>query len=152
VRKKFLVIIDDSKELKNAIYFAAKRTLNTKGTLTMLYVVNPATNAEWARVSNLIEQEATSDAKKIIRKWSLEIEQKFKIKPEIIIRLGNVVDEIIKLIKNDKEIRFLVLASSLDNDNPGPIIKSISKRTNHLSVPLVIVPASLTEEDIESII
>jgi len=151
VRKKFLVIIDNSKELKNAIYFAAKRALNTKGTLTMLYVVNPATNAEWARVSNLIEQEATSDAKKITRNWSLEVVEKFKIKPEIIIRLGNVVDEIIKLIENDKGIRFLVLASSLDNDNPGPIIKSILKRTNNLSVPIVIVPASLTVEDIETI-
>jgi len=46
----------------------------------------------------------------------------------------------------------LVLASSLDNDNPGPIIKSILKRTNHLSVPLIIVPASLKEKDIDSIV
>ena len=59
-----MVVIDDSKELKNAIHFAAQRAKNTNGALSMLYVVNHAINAQWSKVEHLIEQEETSEAKK----------------------------------------------------------------------------------------
>ena len=70
MKKKFLVVIDDSKELKNAIHFAAQRAKNTNGTLSMLYVVDHAINAQWSKVEHLIEQEETSEAKKICRNWA----------------------------------------------------------------------------------
>ena len=50
----------------NAIYFAANRALHTEGKLSLLYVVDPAINAQWAKIENLIEQEATSEAKKYV--------------------------------------------------------------------------------------
>jgi len=42
MRKNYLVIIDESDELKNAIYFAAKRSVVNNANLIMLYVVRPA--------------------------------------------------------------------------------------------------------------
>jgi len=66
MKKKFLIIIDESKELEKAIYFAAKRAIHTDGKLSLLYIVDPAVNAQWSRIENLIEQEATSEAKKIM--------------------------------------------------------------------------------------
>ena len=79
------------------------------------------------------------------------VEEKFKIKPQIIIKMGDKVDEIIKFLKEDKSIRFLVLASSTDSD-PGPIIKSLSKKMNDLSVPLVIIPGLISEKEIDNLI
>jgi hypothetical protein len=118
----------------------------------MLYVVRPAVNTEWASVSNLIEQEETSEGKKISRLWSAVVEEKFKIKPKIIIKMGDKVDEIIKFLKEDKTIRSLILASSIDNDNPGPIIKSLSKKMNDLPVPLVIIPGLISEKELDNLI
>jgi hypothetical protein len=89
MRKNYLVIIDESDELKNAIYFAAKRSVVNNANLIMLYVVRPAVNTEWASVGNLIEQEETSEGKKISRLWSTVVEEKFKIKPQIIIKMGD---------------------------------------------------------------
>ena len=63
MKKKFLIVIDESKELEKAIYFAAKRAIHTDGKLSLLYIVDPAVNAQWSRIENLIEQEATSEAK-----------------------------------------------------------------------------------------
>jgi transposase-like protein len=118
----------------------------------MLYVVRPAVNTEWASVGNLIEQEETSEGKKISRLWSAVVEEKFKIKPKIIIKMGDKVDEIIKFLKEDKTIRSLVLASSIENDNPGPIIKSLSKKMNDLPVPLVIIPGLISEKELDNLI
>tara|TARA_B100000963_G_scaffold355929_1_gene375124 strand:+ start:186 stop:647 length:462 start_codon:yes stop_codon:yes gene_type:complete len=153
MKKKFLVVIDDSKELKNAIHFAAQRAKNTNGALSMLYVVNHAINAQWSKVEHLIEQEETSEAKKICRDWAQLIKNKFNIDTEIIIKLGNRKDEILKLLKEDKNIRFLVLATSGDGENPGPIIKSLlSSKMRDLSIPIVLVPGSMNEKDINLIV
>ena len=153
MKKKFLVVIDDSKELKNAIHFAAQRAKNTDGTLSMLYVVDHAINAQWSKVEHLIEQEETSEDKKICRNWVQIIKDKFNIDTEIIIKLGKKKDEIIKILKEDKDIRFLVLATSDDGENPGPVIKSLlSSKMRDLSIPIVLVPGSMDENDINLIV
>tara|TARA_B100000609_G_C17157463_1_gene404263 strand:+ start:413 stop:874 length:462 start_codon:yes stop_codon:yes gene_type:complete len=153
MKKKFLVVIDNSKELENAIQFAAQRAKNTNGTLAMLYVVDRAINAQWSKVEHLIEQEETSEAKKICRNWAQLIKEKFDIETEIILKLGNKKDEILKLLKEDKNIRFLVLATSGDGENPGPVIKSLlSSKMRDLSIPIVLVPGSMDEKDINLIV
>jgi|TARA_X000000950_G_C13758086_1_gene595603 nucleotide-binding universal stress UspA family protein len=153
VKKKFLVVIDESKELKNAIHFAAQRAKNTNGSLSMLYVIDHAINAQWSKVENLIEQEETSEAKKICRSWAQKIKEKFSIDTEIILKLGNRTDELVKLLKEDKDIRFLVLATSDEGESPGPIIKSLmSAKIKELSIPAVLVPGSIEEKDIDLIV
>ena len=153
MKKKFLVVIDDSKELKNAIHFAAQRAKNTNGALSMLYVVDHAINAQWSKVEHLIEQEETSEAKKICRNWAQLIKDQFNIDTEIILKLGNKKDEILKLLREDKNIRFLVLATSGEGENPGPIIKSLlSSKMRDLSIPIVLVPGSMEEKDINLIV
>ena len=152
MKKKFLVVVDDSDELKNAIYFAVNRAIHTEGKLSLLYIVDPAIDAQWARIENLIEQEATSEAKKICRGWSQKIKKRFNIESEIIIKIGDRTEELLKLVKEDSNIRFLVLASSANNENPGPLITSLTgKKIKDLSIPIVIVPGSLSEKDIDLI-
>jgi len=152
MKKKFLVFIDESKELDKAIHFAAKRAKNTDGTLSMLYVVDHAMNAQWSKVENLIEQEETSEAKKICRSWAQKIKEKYAIETEIILKLGNRLNELVKLLKEDEDIRFLVLATSVEGEDPGPIIKSLmTSKMKDLSIPIVLVPGSIDEKEIDSI-
>jgi nucleotide-binding universal stress UspA family protein len=152
MKKKFLIVIDESKELEKAIYFAANRAIHTEGELSLLYIVDPAVNAQWSRIENLIEQEATSEAKKLCRIWSQKIKSRFGIESEVIIKMGDRCEELLKLVREDKSIRFLVLASSANNEEPGPLIKALTgKKIKNLSIPMVIIPGSLSEKDIDLI-
>ena len=153
MKKKFLVIVDETKELEKAVYFAAKRAIATEGELLLLYIVDPAINAQWARIENLIEQEATSEAKKLCRMWSQKIKSQFNIESEMIIKIGDRADELLKLVEEDQSIRFLVLASSENNEDPGPLIKVLTgKKIKNLNIPLVLIPGSLSEKDIDLIV
>ena len=118
MKKKFLVVVDNSKELKNAIHFAAQRAKNTNGSLSMLYVIDHAINAQWSKVEHLIEQEETSEAKKYADHGH-KIKENFGIETEIILKLGKRDDEIIKVLTEDSDIRFLVLATSEEGKTPG---------------------------------
>lgn len=152
MKKKFLIVIDESKELEKAIYFAVKRAIHTDGKLSLLYIVDPAVNAQWSRIENLIEQEATSEAKKLCREWTQKIKSRFDIESEIIIKMGDRCEELLKLVGEDKNIRFLVLASSANNEEPGPLIKALTgKKIKDLSIPMVIIPGSLSEKEIDLI-
>jgi nucleotide-binding universal stress UspA family protein len=152
MKKKFLIVIDESKELEKAIYFAANRAIHTEGELSLLYIVDPAVNAQWSRIENLIEQEATSEAKKLCRIWSQKIKSRFGIESEVIIKMGDRCEELLKLVQEDRSIRFLVLASSANNEEPGPLIKALTgKKIKNLSIPMVIIPGSLSEKDIDLI-
>ena len=152
MKKKFLIVIDESKELEKAIYFAAKRAIHTDGKLSLLYIVDPAVNAQWSRIENLIEQEATSEAKKLCREWTQKIKSRFDIESETIIKMGDRCEELLKLVGEDKNIRFLVLASSANNEEPGPLIKALTgKKIKDLSIPMVIIPGSLSEKEIDLI-
>ena len=56
------------------------------------------------------------------------------------------------LFEEDKNIRFLVLASSANNEEPGPLIKALTgKKIKDLSIPMVIIPGSLSEKEIDLI-
>ena len=58
----------------------------------------------------------------------------------------------LKLVEEDKNIRFLVLASSANNEEPGPLIKALTgKKIKDLSIPMVIIPGSLSEKEIDLI-
>ena len=74
--------------------------------------------------------------------------------PDSILKeLGKRDDEIIKVLTEDSDIRFLVLATSEEGENTGPIIKSLlSSKMKDLSIPVVLVPGSMSEKDIDSIV
>ena len=36
MKKKFLIVVDESKEFENAVYFAANRAIHTDGQLSLL--------------------------------------------------------------------------------------------------------------------
>ena len=153
MKKKFLIVIDESEELEKAIYFAANRAIHTDGKLSLLYIVDPAINAQWSRIENLIEQEATSEAKKSCRVWAQKIKSRFDIESEIIIKMGDRCEELLKLVEEDKNIRFLVLASSANNEEPGPLIKALTgKKIKDLSIPMVVIPGTLSEKEIDLIV
>ena len=152
MKKKFLIVIDESEELEKAIYFAANRAIHTDGKLSLLYIVDPAVNAQWSRIENLIEQEATREAKKLCRVWVQKIKSRFNIESEVIIKMGDRCEELLKLVKEDKNIRFLVLGSSANNEEPGPLIKALTgKKMKDLSIPMVVIPGSLSEKEIDLI-
>ena len=69
-RSKFLVIVDDTDELKTAVQFAAQRASNTKGGLVLLSVIEYADTQQWKSVEDIIHQEARAEVEKKLQEWS----------------------------------------------------------------------------------
>jgi nucleotide-binding universal stress UspA family protein len=148
----FLVIVDESPEMRNALRYACRRAKRTGGRVAMLYVMDPPEGQQWGAVVDLMRQEARQQAEEVIAKHADVAVSLTGQPPTIHIREGKSRDELVKLITEDRSISVLVLASASSNEGPGPLVTAFAgKLGNQLRVPLTIVPGALTEAEIDAI-
>ncbi|NNE80462.1 MAG: universal stress protein [Silicimonas sp.] len=149
--RKFLVILDDSRECLNAIRFAAMRAANTGGGVQVLAIIPPEEFNHWIGVGEIMRQEARDRIHahyEVFAKWMRDRQD---VEPELVIREGDAVPEILKQIEEDGEIGVLVLGASAEKGGPGPIVTDLSRRFGSLPVPLTIVPGELSKEKLAAV-
>ena len=148
----FLVVVDESPEMRNALRYACRRAKRTGGRVAMLYVMDPPEGQQWGAVVDLMRQEARQEAELIAAKYAEIAATLTGQPPAIYIREGKSRDELIKLITEDRAICVLVLGSSSGGEGPGPLVTAFAgKSGSQLRIPLTIVPGALTEAEIDAI-
>ena len=149
--RKFLVILDDSQECLNAMRFAAMRAARTGGGVEVLAVIPPEEFNHWIGVSDIMRSEARERIEvhfEVFAKW---MRDRQGIDPELVIREGEPVQEILAQVKDDPEIGVLVLGAGTDKKGPGPLVSQLTKNAGSLPVPITIVPGDLSKERLEAI-
>jgi nucleotide-binding universal stress UspA family protein len=147
-----MVVVDKTPECARAIHFASRRTARTGASMIMLSVVDPPDNFEWLGVGEAMIEEAREEAEKQLEEAAKEARNAAGVEPEQVIRVGNRADEIIKLIQEDEDISFLVLAAGSSKEGPGPLVSTLAGRAaSTFPVPIVIVPGSLSDEEIDAL-
>lgn len=150
-RRKFLAVIDDTPECERAVAYASRRAMNTNGGVVLLYVIDPSDFQQWLGVERIMREEATATARATLDQAAAKIRTTLGIEPELVIREGNVSDEIHKVIEEDQDIAILVLAAGSGKEGPGPLVASIAGKSAAFPIPVTVVPISLSDEDIDSL-
>ncbi len=149
--RKFLVVLDDSRECLNAMRFAAMRAANTQAGVEILAVIQPEEFNHWIGVGDLMREEARERIHahfEVFAKW---MRDKQGVDPELVIREGEPVTEIIAQVRDDPEIGVLVLGASTEKKGPGPLVSLLSRTSGSLPIPITIVPGDLSKERLEAI-
>jgi nucleotide-binding universal stress UspA family protein len=149
--RKFLVVLDDSQECLNAMRFAAMRAARTGGGVEILAVIPPEEFNHWIGVGEIMREEARERIHahfEVFAKW---MRDRQGVDPELVIREGEPVPEILRQIEEDGEIGVLVLGASAEKGGPGPIVTALSRSFGSLPVPLTIVPGELSRERLDAI-
>jgi len=149
--RKFLVVLDDSRECLNAMRFAAMRASNTGGGVLILSIIPPDEFQHWIGVGELMREEARDRIHahfEVFAKW---MRDKQGVDPELVIREGDAVPEILAQIRDDPDIGVLVLGAGSDNKGPGPLVTQLSRTAGDLPVPITIVPGELSKERLEAV-
>jgi nucleotide-binding universal stress UspA family protein len=148
----FLVVVDETPELKLAIRYAALRARNTGGRVAMLHVTQPADFQGWLGVTRLIKEEARQQAEALMQKMAAEAQKLSGAMPVLYFREGDRREEVMKLIDEEPMISILVLGASTGPKGPGPLVQALtSKYVGKLRLPVTIVPGNLTPADIDQV-
>jgi nucleotide-binding universal stress UspA family protein len=150
-RRKFLAVVDETPECERAIAYASRRALSTNGVLVLLFVIEPGEAQQWLGVEQIMREEAQATAAAALDSNAAKVREAIGIEPELVIREGSPSDEIHKLIEEDQDIAILVLAAGGAKEGPGPLVSSVAGKGAAFPIPVTVVPASLSDEDIESL-
>jgi len=147
--RKFLVILDDSRECLNAMRFAAMRAAATGGGVDVLAIIPPEEFNHWIGVGEIMRAEARERIEihfEVFAKWMRE---KQNIHPNLVIREGELVTELLAQINDDPDVGVLVLGAG--PDGPGPLLTAMNRQAGTLPVPLTVVPMDLSKERLQAI-
>ena len=148
----FLVVADDSPEMRVALRFACYRARNTGGRVGLLRVLAPADFQHWAAVGNLMREEARTEAEQLLQQLAAQVIEEAGKMPVLFVREGDTKEELLRLVDEDPDIRVLVLAAATGSKGPGPLITFLTKRTiGGMRVPVTIVPGGLSKEQLAAL-
>lgn len=149
--RKFLVVLDDSRECLNAMRFAAMRANKSGGGVEVLSIIPPDEFNHWIGVGDIMREEARERIEvhyEVFAKW---MRDRQGIDPELVIREGEPVTEILAQVAEDTEIGLLVLGAGSDKKGPGPLITQLMKSAANFPIPITIVPGEMSKERLEAI-
>jgi len=149
--RKFLVVLDDSRECLNAMRFAAMRAAHTGGGVKILSIIAPDEFNHWIGVGEVMREEARERIHahfEVFAKW---MRDRQGIDPELTIREGESIKEIIAEVNEDPEVGVLVLGAGTDKKGPGPLVSQFARSSGSLPIPVTIVPGDLSKDKLEAI-
>lgn len=149
--RKFLVVLDDSRECINAIRFAAMRAAKTGGGVQVLGVIPTSEIQHGMGVADVMRAEAYERIQAhfdVFAKW---MRDRPGVEPELVVREGEPAAELLSQISEDDEIGIVVLAASTDSSGPGPLITRLIREMPSLRCPVTIVPGDISRERLEQI-
>lgn len=152
-KRKFLVVIDDSPESDRAVTFAAHRVNRTGGTVVLLTVIDSADFQQFLGVEEVMRAEAREEAERTLDRRVARIKKIGSIRTESVIREGQLIEEIERVVLADPAIAVLVLAASAGKEGPGTLVTSFAQRSGAAALPVLvtIVPGSMTDEQIVAV-
>ena len=147
--RTYLVVIDDSPEARVALRFAARRAAKTGGAVEVLAVVQPQDFVQWGGVQAAIEEDQRLRIEASVTASVGEIVDAAGIKPEIVVKEGDPVTVVRAYVGTRQDIAALVLGAA-PAGKPGPLVADFTGNdAGKLPCPLMIIPGSLNDEQLE---
>lgn len=150
--RTFLVVVDDTEEMRAALRYACRRARNSGGRVALLRVIEPGEFQHFAAIANRMRDEARQDAETLLQRLATEVNETSGEYPMLYVREGVARDELLALINEEPSISILVLAAGTGPEGPGPLVSALTgKYVNRLRTPLTIVPGTLTDDAIDAL-
>jgi len=147
-----LVIADGSKEMEVALQYACARSKKTERKIIIATFIEPLDVLTTQGVEEIMKNEAREEAELKLQKASTIVKETTGLTPVLQLREGNIIDELITLIEEEKNINVLVLAANVDEKGPGPIVSALTtKEYSRLRIPVMIVPGNFSKDHITQI-
>ncbi len=146
----FLVVVDETEEMRVALRFACLRARHTGGRVALLHVIEPGEPQPFRQVEELMVAERRAEAEELMKKMAADVVALSGQLPVVHLRDGHSAEELLALIEEEPSISILVLAAGTGSEGPGPLISHLVGRlSGRLRVPITVVPGGLTDEQID---
>lgn len=148
--RKFVAVADGTPESELAIRFAAIRACHmTGGGLILFHCIREEGFEHWMSVADRMRQEAMANANEIMDLQAEKARDLTDVQAEKVIVEGVPHVELAKFIEQRDDLFALVLGAD-SGDDPGELITHFAKDgLGHVKCPVIIIPCTMTEDQID---
>ncbi|HEX2624840.1 MAG TPA: universal stress protein [Sphingomicrobium sp.] len=147
--RTYLVVVDDSDEARVALRFASRRAAKTGGAVEVLAVVQPQDFLQWGGVQAAIEEERRLRIEASVTASVGEILDTKAV--GIVIKEGDPVTVVRSYVGTREDVAALVLGAAASG-SPGPLVANFTGHdAGKLPCPVMIVPGSLSDEELDKL-
>jgi hypothetical protein len=111
--------------------------------------VDTAEFTYWLSVNNKMIDDIEKESRDALEELSVNIKLYSDISCDYIIEHGSKLEAVKNLISLDNSISLLILASNKKDKNPGILVETISG--DGYSIPVVVIPGNLSDNDIDKL-
>ena len=148
----FLVVVDETEEMRNALHYACRRALHTGGRVALFYALEPPEFQHWLGVERVMQEEARQQAEQILQALAAEVQAKTGKMPVLYLRDGRRRDQLVALIGEEPGISLLVLGMASGREGPGPLVTYlVGQMGGQIRLPVTLVPGGLSETEIDAV-
>jgi nucleotide-binding universal stress UspA family protein len=147
----FLVVVDETEEMKNALHFASRRALHTGGRVALFYALEPPEFQHWLGVERVMQEEAREHAEQTLQDLAAKVQADTGKMPVLYLREGRRRDELMALLAEEPSISLLVLGMASGREGPGPLVSYLVSQGEPIRLPVTLVPGQLSEADIDAL-
>ena len=148
---KFLVCVDASPPSRVAVHYACRRAKNTDGRVVLLHVVLPVDFRQWSGVEHMMREEQLKAAESLLNELARDVNDWAGVMPELLVREGHIGDEILGAVDDDPMIDLLCVGSN-PAEGRGKLVSWLAGHlAGRLTIPLVIIPGTISDEKIINI-
>ena len=150
--RTFLLVVDKSEEMRAALRFACRRVVNSGGSVALFLALPYIEFQHFSTIGELMNLEAKTEAERLLQQIAAEVHRQTGKFPELFLRQGDTLPELLKVIRETPAISMLVLGAGTGTEGPGMIVTAISgKLAGQIDIPVTIVPGHLDLDQIDRI-
>jgi nucleotide-binding universal stress UspA family protein len=147
----FLVVVDETEEMKNALHFASRRALHTGGRVALFYALEPPEFQHWLGVERVMQEEARQHAEQTLQDLAAKVQTDTGKTPVLYLREGRRREELMALIDEEPSISLLVLGMASGREGPGPLVSYLVSQGQPIRLPVTLVPGQLSQAEIDAL-
>src|SRR5512134_3365194 len=148
----FLVVVDETEEMRSALRYACRRAQHTSGRVALLHVIEPVEHQHWLSVGRVMEEEARLEAEQRMQALAAEVFAQTGTMPTVHIREGKRAEQLVQLLHEDPSISLLVLATASGASHPGPLVTYLLGHFGRkVRIPVTLVPGELSLDEIDAL-
>jgi nucleotide-binding universal stress UspA family protein len=147
----FLVVVDETEEMKNALHFASRRALHTGGRVALFYALEPPEFQHWLGVERVMQEEAREHAEQTLQDLAAQVQADTGKTPVLYLREGRRRDQLMALLEEEPGISLLVLGMASGREGPGPLVSYLVSQGEPIRLPVTLVPGQLSKDEIDAV-
>jgi nucleotide-binding universal stress UspA family protein len=151
-RITYLVCVDETDECRVAMRLAALRAHHTGGQIVLLYVIERAVFQHWVAVGEKMAEEGRLEAEARLQILAAEVHDYAGIRPVLFVKEGSKAEQILQLITDEPYISAMVLGCAPEGKGSNDLVHELtSQLTRRLSIPLLVVPGNLSDQELRNL-